>query len=80
MAGDTDFDRVSLLEHVGRMAKSPPPRYDDSNSGYEMLDFDTSDMGTQKGASFSQRPQEYSSTWDDRDLEHVGKSGDSYNE
>jgi hypothetical protein len=76
MAENGSPDRMNLLEHAASIAR-PLPRYDSSNSGYEMVDVDTSDIGTQKGSVASQYPPSYSATWDG-DLEQVGKDWESW--
>jgi hypothetical protein len=76
MAETGNSDRLNLLGHAASFAKSIPG-YDSSKSGYEMVDIDTSDIGTHKSPITSQYPPSYSATWDG-DIEHVGRDGDSY--
>jgi len=76
MAESGSSDRLNLLGHAASFAKSISGN-DTSKSGYEMVDIDTSDIGTQKSPITSQYPPSYSSTWEG-DLEQDGKNGDSY--
>lgn len=77
MAENGGSDRMNLLEHAASIAKSLP-RYDSSNTGYEMVDVDTSDIGTHRRSIASQDPPSYSATRDG-DLEQVGKNEESDN-
>jgi hypothetical protein len=76
MAESGSSDRLNLLGHAASFVKSIPG-YSSSKSGYEMVDIDTSDIGTQRSPAAPQYPPSYSATWDE-DVEHVGKDGESY--
>lgn len=78
MAGNGGSDQINLLQHVASMGKLASD-YDSSKSGYEMVDMESSDIGTHKGSISSQYPQTYSSTWE-TEFERTGKIDDSYNE
>jgi hypothetical protein len=77
MAESERSDRLNLLGHAAGFAKSISGQ-DNSRTGYEMVDIDTSDLGTQKSPISSQYPPSFSTTWDE-DLERKPKNEESYN-
>jgi hypothetical protein len=75
VADGGNSDPLELLGHAACFIKNIPG-YDSSKSGYEMVDIDTSDTGTQKSPTAPQLPPSNSSVWE-RGAEQDQKHGNS---
>jgi hypothetical protein len=67
MAGD---DRLHLLKHTSSISQSSPK--DRESRWVEMINFDSSDISTQKNPLTLEYAPTYSSTWE-RDVEDDGQ-------
>lgn len=74
MPDSANSDKLDLLGDAASFARISG--HDRSKSGYEMVDIDTSDIGSQKSPITSRPPPSYTSYWDGDD-ERGGKHGDS---